>query len=56
MYYNNILSLSLCLLSLGDQTLRVWDMRNPEVAKVIIPAHSAEILTCDWAKYDQVRK
>ncbi|KAE8602125.1 hypothetical protein XENTR_v10013890 [Xenopus tropicalis] len=36
----------------GDQSLRIWDMKTP-VSKVVIPAHQAEILSCDWCKYDQ---
>lgn len=40
-------------LSLGDGTLRVWDMKRA-VCRLAVPAHSAEILTCDWCKYDQV--
>ena len=39
---------------LGDQTLRVWDVRKLYMAQVIIPAHSSEVLSCDWSKYDQV--
>ncbi|XP_056422619.1 peroxisomal biogenesis factor 7 isoform X3 [Hyla sarda] len=36
----------------GDQTLRIWDVKSP-VSKLVIPAHQAEILSCDWCKYDQ---
>uniref|UniRef100_A0A8B9P1B2 Peroxin-7 n=1 Tax=Apteryx owenii TaxID=8824 RepID=A0A8B9P1B2_APTOW len=36
----------------GDQTLRVWDVKAPGV-KLVIPAHQAEILSCDWCKYDE---
>ncbi|XP_015279791.1 PREDICTED: peroxisomal biogenesis factor 7, partial [Gekko japonicus] len=36
----------------GDQTLRIWDAKAPRVP-VVIPAHQAEILSCDWCKYDQ---
>ncbi|XP_063773480.1 peroxisomal biogenesis factor 7 isoform X2 [Pseudophryne corroboree] len=36
----------------GDQTLRIWDVKTP-VSKLVIPAHQAEILSCDWCKYDQ---
>jgi peroxin-7 len=39
---------------LGDQTLRLWDVRKPDIPINVIPAHNAEILTCDWSKYDQV--
>lgn len=38
----------------GDQTLRVWDVKSPGV-KLVIPAHQAEILSCDWCKYDEVQ-
>ncbi|XP_067676661.1 peroxisomal targeting signal 2 receptor-like [Haliotis asinina] len=37
----------------GDQTLRVWDARKPNFPTRVVPAHSGEILTCDWCKYDQ---
>lgn len=37
----------------GDQTLRLWDVRKPDFPINVIPAHNAEILTCDWSKYDQ---
>lgn len=36
----------------GDQSLRVWDRRTG-FPQIVIPAHNAEILTCDWSKYDQ---
>ncbi|XP_077145402.1 peroxisomal biogenesis factor 7 isoform X2 [Ranitomeya variabilis] len=36
----------------GDQTLRIWDVKTP-VSKLVIPAHQAEILSCDWCKYDE---
>ncbi|XP_014677684.1 PREDICTED: peroxisomal targeting signal 2 receptor-like isoform X2 [Priapulus caudatus] len=36
----------------GDQTLRVWDIKRPHMACIVIPAHDAEVLCCDWCKYD----
>ncbi|KAF0024000.1 hypothetical protein F2P81_024630 [Scophthalmus maximus] len=36
----------------GDGTLRVWDLKAA-ACRLAIPAHSAEILSCDWCKYDQ---
>ena len=41
-------------LYVGDQTVRVWDVRNSHTPQTVIPAHASEILTCDWSKYDQV--
>lgn len=37
----------------GDHTLRVWDLRTPNNCTVLIQAHSEEILSCDWCKYDE---
>ncbi|CAB1440481.1 unnamed protein product [Pleuronectes platessa] len=37
---------------LGDGTLRVWDLKAA-ACRLAIPAHKAEILSCDWCKYDQ---
>ncbi|XP_034756661.1 peroxisomal biogenesis factor 7 [Etheostoma cragini] len=37
----------------GDGTLRVWDVKSA-ACRLAIPAHKAEILSCDWCKYDQV--
>lgn len=52
-----LLDCASCLLFviLGDQTLRLWDVRKPDFPINVIPAHNAEILTCDWSKYDQVK-
>ncbi|GAA6105001.1 peroxisomal targeting signal 2 receptor-like [Tachysurus ichikawai] len=36
----------------GDGTLRVWDVKAGS-CRLAIPAHKAEILSCDWCKYDQ---
>ncbi|TNM94562.1 hypothetical protein fugu_017321 [Takifugu bimaculatus] len=36
----------------GDGTLRVWDVKRA-ACRLAVPAHQAEILTCDWCKYDQ---
>ncbi len=38
---------------LGDGTLRVWDVKAGS-CRLAVPAHKAEILSCDWCKYDQV--
>ena len=40
---------------LVDGTLRVWDVKSA-TCRLAIPAHKAEILSCDWCKYDQVKK
>ncbi|KTF93886.1 hypothetical protein cypCar_00004692 [Cyprinus carpio] len=36
----------------GDGTLRVWDVKGGS-CRLAVPAHRAEILSCDWCKYDQ---
>ncbi|KAK1796144.1 hypothetical protein P4O66_009227 [Electrophorus voltai] len=36
----------------GDGMLRVWDVKAGS-CQLAIPAHKAEILSCDWCKYDQ---
>lgn len=36
----------------GDRTLRVWDLRSGPNCTTLIQAHSEEILSCDWCKYD----
>ncbi|KAJ8008999.1 hypothetical protein DPEC_G00084250 [Dallia pectoralis] len=36
----------------GDGTLRVWDVKTGR-CRLVIPAHKAEVLSCDWCKYDQ---
>ncbi|XP_019740602.1 peroxisomal biogenesis factor 7 isoform X2 [Hippocampus comes] len=38
--------------SSGDGTLRVWDAKAG-ACRLAVPAHDAEVLTCDWCKYDQ---
>lgn len=40
-------------LSPGDQTLRIWDVKTTGV-RTVVPAHQAEILSCDWCKYNEV--
>lgn len=40
-------------LSPGDQTLRIWDVKAAGV-RIVVPAHQAEILSCDWCKYNEV--
>ena len=37
----------------GDHSVRIWDRRTA-YPQVVIAAHNAEVLTCDWSKYDQV--
>ena len=39
---------------LGDETIRIWNSNTPNPVQVI-PGGGAEILTCDWTKYDQVK-
>nr|KAF6462726.1 peroxisomal biogenesis factor 7 [Molossus molossus] len=36
----------------GDHTLRIWDAKTAGV-RIVVPAHQAEILTCDWCKYNE---
>ncbi|MEQ2244822.1 hypothetical protein ILYODFUR_021132, partial [Ilyodon furcidens] len=36
----------------GDGTLRVWDVKAA-ACRLAVPAHKAEVLSCDWCKYDQ---
>uniref|UniRef100_A0A452VH79 Peroxin-7 n=1 Tax=Ursus maritimus TaxID=29073 RepID=A0A452VH79_URSMA len=36
----------------GDQTLRIWDVKSTGV-RIVVPAHHAEILSCDWCKYNE---
>uniref|UniRef100_A0A5F9CUV9 Peroxin-7 n=1 Tax=Oryctolagus cuniculus TaxID=9986 RepID=A0A5F9CUV9_RABIT len=36
----------------GDQTLRIWDVKTTGV-RIVIPAHQAEVLSCDWCKYNE---
>lgn len=38
----------------GDCTLRVWDMHVPTPCVCAVPAHEADVLTCDWSKYNEV--
>ena len=40
--------------SKGDCTLRVWDMHIPTPCVCAVPAHEADVLTCDWNKYNEV--
>ena len=37
----------------GDSTLRIWDISTPQGAQQTT-VHGGEVLSCDWAKYDQV--
>ncbi|XP_002735592.1 peroxisomal targeting signal 2 receptor-like [Saccoglossus kowalevskii] len=37
----------------GDRTVRVWDIKKPQMANLVIATGNAEVLTCDWSKYDQ---
>ena len=41
------------ILFIADEALRVWDSTHPPGSTVQIHAHSGEVLTCDWSKYDQ---
>ncbi|KAF4524740.1 hypothetical protein B566_EDAN013808 [Ephemera danica] len=36
----------------GDGTLRIWSSLAPQRPSVTLRAHEAEVLTCDWCKYD----
>lgn len=35
----------------GDTTVRLWDLRQP-MPTLLLPAHSFEVLTTDWCKYN----
>ena len=37
----------------GDTTLRMWDARASAQAMQTYAAHSHEILSCDWSKYNE---
>lgn len=37
----------------GDGTLRIWNSHVPQRATMTLRAHDAEVLSCDWCKYDQ---
>lgn len=47
--------MSLSLSLSGDGTLRIWDVKSA-ACRLAVPAHRAEILSCDWCKYDQVTR
>lgn len=36
----------------GDTTLRLWDIRTPELPVTVIAAHEIDALSCDWCKYN----
>lgn len=37
----------------GDGTLKLWNSLNTQRASATLRAHDAEVLSCDWCKYDQ---
>ena len=38
---------------LGDGTLKIWNSLMPQQPTLSVRAHDAEVLSCDWCKYDQ---
>ena len=41
---------------LGDSSVRIWNMNTPQKPVNQWVAHeTAEVLSADWCKYDQVR-
>mgnify|MGYP000172734378 CR=1 FL=1 len=53
LYTTRVAFTDLCGIITGDQTVCIWDRRTA-LPQFSIPAHQAEVLTCDWNKYDQV--
>jgi WD40 repeat protein len=41
------------LVVVGDGTLKVWNTHMPQHPSMSLRAHDAEVLSCDWCKYDQ---
>jgi peroxin-7 len=41
------------LFLVGDGTLKVWNTHMPQHPSMSLRAHDAEVLSCDWCKYDQ---
>ncbi|XP_063954333.1 peroxisomal targeting signal 2 receptor-like [Lytechinus pictus] len=39
--------------SSGDGSLCVWDIRKPQKPRFLIPVSKADVISCDWCKYDQ---
>lgn len=37
----------------GDGTLKLWSTLNPQNATSSFRVHDAEVLSCDWCKYDE---
>jgi peroxin-7 len=37
----------------GDGSLKIWSSHSPQRPSLSVKAHNAEVLTCDWCKYDQ---
>eukprot|EP00118_Oscarella_pearsei_P000722 m.5642 g.5642 ORF g.5642 m.5642 type:complete len:168 (+) comp13713_c0_seq2:478-981(+) len=40
-----------CFVGVGDCNLRMWSVNSPFPVQVI-RCHDAEVLSCDWSKYD----
>lgn len=38
----------------NDGALKIWDMKSPKYVIAGIKAHNADILTCDFNKYDEL--
>ncbi|XP_072178649.1 peroxisomal targeting signal 2 receptor-like [Diadema setosum] len=39
--------------SSGDGSLCVWDINRPQKPRFLIPVSKADVISCDWCKYDQ---
>lgn len=37
----------------GDGTMKLWNSLNPHYPSASYKVHDAEVLSCDWCKYDQ---
>lgn len=37
----------------GDGTLMIWNTAAPQAPALKVDAHQAEVLSCDWCKYQQ---
>lgn len=37
-----------------DGSLKMWDLKNPKSLIAAIRAHAADVLSCDFSKYEEV--
>jgi WD40 repeat protein len=49
----NLCGTQMSILVVGDGTLKVWNTHMPQHPSMSLRAHDAEVLSCDWCKYDQ---